>query len=214
MDFQAVISLLHDYGYAALFFSLFLGVVGMPIPDEALAMFGGFVSSRGLLRTVPALLVTYAGVVSGLNIGYWVGRFFGVSLLNSLTTRSPRLQSHVQRARTLLDRYGRAAIFLSYFLPGVRHVVPYLVGLAGMPFGLFLVQSFPGSALWVLTYFWLGYLLGDNWYELANTLRTWSVYLTVGIVGLGVIYYLALARRKSTPTSHGSGQKPPGPDRC
>lgn len=36
-----IIALIGDYGYVALFFALWLGIVGMPIPDEVIVMTGG-----------------------------------------------------------------------------------------------------------------------------------------------------------------------------
>ena len=40
---------IEQYGYWALFFCLWLGIIGMPIPDEMIVMSGGFVSSLGIL---------------------------------------------------------------------------------------------------------------------------------------------------------------------
>lgn len=180
MNVDGLLALLDQYGYAALFFSLFLGVVGMPVPDEALAMVGGFVSARGYLRTVPALLVTYAGVASGINIGYWIGRAFGVRIVEAAANRWPKVRRHAEAGQRLL-RAGWLAILLTYFIPGVRHIVPYLIGAAGTSFPGFLVRTLPGSILWVLLYFTIGFQVGDNWYAVALAARRWSM------IGVGVV---------------------------
>ena len=41
MNYDTLLSLIGHYGYFALFFALWLGIVGMPIPDEVVVMTGG-----------------------------------------------------------------------------------------------------------------------------------------------------------------------------
>ena len=82
MNYDTLIQWISHFGYAALFFALWLGIVGMPIPDEVIVMTGGAVSKAGLLHTLPAFLVTYLGVVSGISLGYFLGRFLGPPVLD------------------------------------------------------------------------------------------------------------------------------------
>lgn len=43
------------YGYPALFFLLMLGIVGIPLPDEGLLIFAGYLVYKGHLQLAPAL---------------------------------------------------------------------------------------------------------------------------------------------------------------
>ena len=52
MELHELISYIEQYGYWALFFCLWLGIIGMPIPDEMIVMSGGFVSSLGVLSVI------------------------------------------------------------------------------------------------------------------------------------------------------------------
>lgn len=45
MELQDLLLFIEQYGYFALFFSLWLGIIGMPLPDEMIVMSGGFLSS-------------------------------------------------------------------------------------------------------------------------------------------------------------------------
>ncbi|HBJ02859.1 MAG TPA: alkaline phosphatase, partial [Lysinibacillus sp.] len=54
--------------YFSLFFSLWLGIIGMPLPDEMIVMSGGFLSTLETMSIWKSFLVTYLGVVSGLSI--------------------------------------------------------------------------------------------------------------------------------------------------
>jgi membrane-associated protein len=84
MDVAYLISIIEEYGYAALFFTLWLGIVGLPIPDEVIVMTGGAVTSMDILHPLPAFIMVYLGVISGLSLGYVLGRTLGVSVLDRL----------------------------------------------------------------------------------------------------------------------------------
>ena len=77
MDLDAFIGLVGRYDYGALFVCVWLGTVGLPLPDEAIVMAGGLVTALGLLQPIPAFLVTWCSVVSGLTLGYGLGRLLG-----------------------------------------------------------------------------------------------------------------------------------------
>jgi membrane-associated protein len=58
VSFDTLVSMIEHYGYAALFFSLWLGIVGMPIPDEVIVMTGRAVTGSGILQLFPAFVLT------------------------------------------------------------------------------------------------------------------------------------------------------------
>lgn len=197
MDIDAILGLVEQYGYAALFLCLFLGIVGLPINDETLVMLAGFVAAQGLLRPLPAFLVTYLGVLCGMNLGFFIGRWLGAGLLHRLTGRSPRLRQNVERARSWLDRYGAPFILLTYYIPGVRHVVPYLVGIGDMAYWRFGAIAFSGGLVWTAIFFVAGYLLGENWQQVAGLLHTYGLYAGAAMAaGLGLYWLARWPRRR------------------
>ncbi|GEM_PF-7034818 len=68
MELQDLLGFIEQYGYFALFFSLWLGIIGMPLPDEMIVMSGGFLSSLEKMVVWKSFLLTYLGVVSGLSL--------------------------------------------------------------------------------------------------------------------------------------------------
>jgi membrane-associated protein len=161
MDLEPIFQGIEQYGYAALFFLLWLGIVGMPIPDEVIVMSGGFVTSLGLLKPVPSFLLTYAGVVSGLSIGYALGRIFGATAMHYLM-RKERMRKHIVKAHELIDRYGSLSLVISYFFPVVRHVVPYIVGINKMSFARYALFSYTTGFVWTLVLFMAGRYFGRH----------------------------------------------------
>lgn len=74
MNYEWFLSTLQQFGYAALFFMLWLGIVGIPIP---------------------AFILTYLGVVSGLTLGYLLGRYAGTPILTRLR-RKKKMEKYLR----------------------------------------------------------------------------------------------------------------------
>ena len=55
------------------------------------------------------------------------------------------------KVRAWLDRRGAPVILLTYYIPGVRHVVPYLIGIGEMPYWKFAIIAFSGGLAWTST---------------------------------------------------------------
>ena len=152
MELHELLSYIEQYGYTALFFCLWLGIVGMPIPDEMIVMSGGFVSSVGILSVIPAFLLTYLGVVSGLSLGYLLGKVFGTKVLDKLMKRKGKVFATITK---MIDKYGHYALVTSYFIPVVRHIIPYLVGMNNMSYRKYALYSYTTGFVWTLVYFYL-----------------------------------------------------------
>lgn len=160
MDLNIILGYTDQFGYAALFFLLWLGIVGMPIPDEVIVMTGGFIASLGVLKTFPAFLVIYAGVVSGLSIGYGLGRGIGTPALERIAKKK-NIAKYLEKAQHLTSRYGVFSLVISYFFPIVRHVVPYIVGVNKMSYSKYALFSYSTGFFWTLVYFTVGRLFGN-----------------------------------------------------
>ena len=54
------------YGYAAIFSLLILGIVGLPVPDEWLLTFAGYLIFTNHLRAIPTLAAAMIGSMCGI----------------------------------------------------------------------------------------------------------------------------------------------------
>jgi membrane protein DedA with SNARE-associated domain len=196
MDYDSLLTLIGQYGYAALFFALWLGIVGMPIPDEVVVMTGGAVTANGLLQLVPAFFTTYLGVISGLSLGYVLGRFVGTPVLEKLK-RKKNMEAYLLTSERLIHKYGQFALVISYFLPVVRHVVPYIVGLNKMPFRRYSLISFSTGLVWTLIFFTVGRFAVGHVVELGNLIHSYGIKLLwVPVVLLAAWIVFKNVRRK------------------
>ncbi len=70
LQFQEWIS---AYGYFGIFVLLMLGIVGLPIPDETLLVFSGYLIFRGKLHPTGVFVAAFSGSASGISISYLLG---------------------------------------------------------------------------------------------------------------------------------------------
>ncbi|PFM16240.1 alkaline phosphatase [Bacillus anthracis] len=193
MELHELLSYIEQYGYWALFFCLWLGIIGMPIPDEMIVMSGGFVSSLGILSGIPAFLLTYLGVVSGLSLGYILGKIFGTKVLDKLMKK--KKVRYLLKSQQMVEKYGHYVLVTSYFIPVVRHIVPYLVGMNNMSFKTYALYSYTTGFVWTLVYFVLGALFGQHIESIVAIAIEYGVYFGVIVFIVTGILYLYRQKR-------------------
>ncbi|WP_027417950.1 DedA family protein [Aneurinibacillus terranovensis] len=189
MDVTTLLTLIEHYGYASLFFCLWLGIVGIPIPDELIVMMGGMVASLGLLHPVPAFFVTYFGVVSGLSLGYILGRAIGGPVLRKLQKKK-NIEKYLTKSYSLIERYGSSSLCISYFFPIVRHLVPYLVGIGRMSYARYALFSYTTGFIWTLVFFSIGRFFGKNLETIGETVHQYGLWALVSVLVISGLYWL------------------------
>ncbi|WP_103105750.1 DedA family protein [Brevibacillus reuszeri] len=189
MEINLLMSIIEQYGYFAIFFLLWLGIVGLPIPDELVVATGGFLASIGLLNPYYSFLAGYLGVASGLTIGFLLGKYFGRPILRWLS-KSEKMRHAVDRSTVMLEKYGTTALCISYLFPVVRHVVPYLVALGGMSYRRYALLSYPIGLVWTTAFYFLGYVFGNNVESIIGIIRKYGFYallVVVAVLAIGLI---------------------------
>lgn len=199
MSYEALLAFIQQFGYAALFFALWLGIIGMPIPDEVIVMTGGAVTAGGVLLPLPAFLLTYLGVASGLSIGYVLGRWLGTPMLERLK-RKKKMDKYIDFSQKLVQKYGSFALCISYFFPVVRHVMPYVVGLGKMSFRRYALFSYTTGFVWTMLFFAIGRVVGDHVQEIGYFLYGYGLkllWLPFAAAAVWVIIRVSTAKRRT-----------------
>src|ERR1700730_6330116 len=130
---QALYNFVTDYGYIALYILLSAGIIGLPIPDETLMTFvGSLTAPGGPFAYSTALLVIYAGTMTGMIVSYMLGHRVGKPFIYKYGKWIKLTPSRIERAEAWFKRFGLWAVFFGYFVPGVRHFTCYLAGVSGV----------------------------------------------------------------------------------
>jgi membrane protein DedA with SNARE-associated domain len=193
---DSVLQWITTYGYGAIFVLLMLGVVGLPIPDETLLVFCGYLISKGNMRAVPAWLTAVAGSWCGITLSYTIGRTLGLGFVHKFGKYLHVTEDRLAKVQVWFDRIGHWALFVGYYIAGVRHFTAILAGTSKLKFTHFMAYAWSGGLLWVTTFLTLGYFLGENWKQIFESIHHYLLYLSIAVMAAAVIYYLA--RRKKT----------------
>src|ERR1051326_5662774 len=130
------------YGYPAIFVLLVFGIVGLPVPDETLLTFTGYLIYSGHLKLVPAFLAAFGGSACGITISYILGRTFGISLIHRYGKNIHLTEARIQYAHNWFERVGRWGLTFGYFIPGVRHFTAYAAGMSNLEPHIFAVFAY------------------------------------------------------------------------
>jgi membrane protein DedA with SNARE-associated domain len=187
---EAVFDWITQYGYIALFMLLMLGIVGLPIPDETLMVFCGYLISVGTLNPVATWLTAFAGSVCGISISYVLGRTFGLKLIHNYGKYLHFTPDRLDRVLKWFDRIGHWTLFVGYYIAGVRHFTAVVAGTSGLKplhFGLY---AYTGGAVWVTTFLTIGYFVGENWKHIAEQVHhsmTRISIVVLALIGIGLL---------------------------
>jgi membrane protein DedA with SNARE-associated domain len=186
------------HGYAGLFVLLASGLIGLPVPDEALLMLAGYLAARGTLELAPVLLVATLGSTCGITINYVVGCGLGRWLMGKDAARRRLLNAvHLERVRCWFDRVGRWGLTVAYFVPGARHLAALVAGMAKLRWPVFTLFAYSGALVWTATFVGLGYSLGECWQQvLAGLERHRLIVVAVAVTALAAYLTARWTNRK------------------
>jgi membrane-associated protein len=164
---------------------LFLGGLGIPIPENPALIGGGYALYKQVSPPVVSLCVWYLAIMVGDSLlfasSYWLfTRPTFSELLNRYVGRK-RLEEY----RTTFAGRGGWTLFLARFTFGIRALVYLAAGAARYPWQRFLAIDGVSVAVQVLVFAGIGYYAGERtkWAETTGE----KIALVLGICGLGGI---------------------------
>jgi membrane protein DedA with SNARE-associated domain len=185
---QNVLAWITQYGYLAIFSLLVLGIVGLPVPDETLLTFTGYLVFKDHLSLPLAYATALAGSISGITISFWLGRTFGLKLIHRYGRYLRITEEHLQKAHAFFERAGHWSLTFGYFVPGVRHFTAYAAGMSELEPPRFAAFAYAGAALWVGTFITLGYLLGERWEAVEKNIHQYMVWVGIATAVLAIAF--------------------------
>ncbi len=193
-----IIQWVTQYGYAAIFMLLMLGIVGLPIPDETMLVFAGALIAEGHLKPVPALIVAFLGSVCGISLSYLIGRTLGLGFIHKWGRYVHVTEQRLETVHKWFDRVGHWALFIGYYIAGVRHFTAMVAGTSKLEYRSFALYAYSGALVWVSTFLSLGYFFGEHWKEVAELAHRNLLWISlVVLAGAGIYVFFRYRRKKS-----------------
>jgi membrane protein DedA with SNARE-associated domain len=190
------------HGYLAVFVLMVLESACIPIPSEAIMLFGGALAG-GLLVASGHPHVSLAGValagaagnLVGAEIAYAVGRLGGRPLIERWGRYILLRRRDLDRADAFFRRRGSLAVLIGRMLPVVRTFISLPAGAADMPVVRFSVYTLLGSLPWTFGLAAAGQALVANWATVSADFTPASI--AIGVLAVAVIaWWLARAYRR------------------
>ena len=180
-----IAQLIADYGY-------WIILAGTLLEGESVLILAGFAVHRGLLDLRTVIAVAVIGGFLGDQAFFYAGRHYGERLL----ARFPQHAAPAVRAKELLAKYHIPVILGVRFMYGLRAVLPFTIGMTGIPALRFQILNLIGAAIWASTGAGLGYLLGDAAEHLLGRLEHYEgiLFLLIAAAALG---YWWFSRRRA-----------------
>jgi membrane protein DedA with SNARE-associated domain len=191
---QQILGWISQYGYIAVFLLLVFGIVGLPVPDETLLTFTGYMIFKGRLSLAPCAAAALAGSLCGITFSYTLGRKFGLPLIHRYGKYVRIREEHLAKAHAWFTRVGRWSLTIGYFVAGVRHLTAYAAGMSDVEYPQFALFAYSGGIVWVSTFLSLGYFLGDRWEAVQKHIEHDLRYAALAAAIL--LIFAALAWRK------------------
>jgi membrane protein DedA with SNARE-associated domain len=176
------------YSYFEIFIALGLGIVGLPVPDETLMAYAGFLVFQGKLNYLYTITVAFMGTSCGITIGYVLGKTLGNPLIKRYAAKVHVNPDDIHNAENFYNRYGKFALFIGYFMPGVRHLTAICAGTSLMPYRTFALFAYTGGLLWTITLVSLGYYLGEKWHHIYMYSHRFIIPLVLLSIIIIIIY--------------------------
>ncbi len=196
LDNQLLIDWLTQYGGLALFVLLILGILALPIPEETLMVVAGVLIKNGTLTVYPTLLAAYAGSMCGITLSYLLGKTAGAYLIERFGEKW-WIGKHFQQAQQWFDRFGKWALFIGYFIPGVRHFTGFSAGMVKMTYRKFSIFAYGGAVVWVSLFISIGYFFGNYCFSLLEELDfDLNVLIAIAIAVLAIYFFIKKALTK------------------
>jgi len=116
-DATLVQALIANYGYAAVFVVVMLESSGFPVPGETVLVCASiYAGSRHGLSIGAIIAAAACGAILGDNVGFWVGRRFGRTLLLKHGHRIGINERELILGEYLFQRYGGSIVFFGRFV--------------------------------------------------------------------------------------------------
>jgi membrane protein DedA with SNARE-associated domain len=161
---EIAVQCLDKTGYFGAGFLMALESMIAPVPSEAVMPFVGFQVADGKWSLWAAVLVTTLGSIIGSSISYLLGAYGGRPLVLKVGKYLLLNEEDLHMTEKFFHkRAGTWTLFISRFIPVVRHLVSIPAGMGKMPVVPFLIATAAGATIWNSFLLFCGMRLKDNW---------------------------------------------------
>jgi membrane-associated protein len=197
---------LQEYGYPALWLTIFIAAIGLPLPIGLLLLGSGALAAFGDFNPALLLVLATTASVAGDSTGYLVGRCYGSKVFHWLEHQQrfrfikPEV---IIRSRLYFQKRGGWAILLSRFLlSAFGSPINLLAGAELYPYRHFLLYDAIGEAIGVSMPLAVGFAFSASWEEAGEIMSTVTLLILAVLVTLYLAIYLIILVKRTREKRH------------
>jgi membrane protein DedA with SNARE-associated domain len=199
-----ITAFMSQFGYSIVFVAMVMESMVFPIPSEAVMPFAGFLIAEGKFSWIGVIVVSTAASIIGSFLSYALGLWGGTPVIKKYGRFLLIDEEELAFTQGFFKKYGGITVFVSRFIPVVRHLISLPAGLGRMNIARFGILTAIGACLWNTFLAVCGFYLRQNW----NSIMRYShlidiivVALLAGMVALYVARHLRKLRKKAKAVS-------------
>ncbi len=180
-----IADLIASYGYLAIFVIIALESAGVPLPGETILISSAvYAGSTGQLNIGFIVAAAASAAILGDNLGYWVGRRWGMPLLLRYGHLIALNHGRLKLGQYLFREHGGKIVFFGRFTAMLRAYAAVLAGVNRLDARRFMIFNGLGGVVWASVMGVGAYLGGRSIEHIAGP---------VGLALLAVVIFGGLA---------------------
>ncbi|WP_020176402.1 DedA family protein [Methyloferula stellata] len=195
MFLETIQPLIAQHGYWVVFLVIMLESAGVPLPGEsALVLAAVYAGATGQLDITYVIATAIAAATIGDNCGFWIGRIYGVQLLERYGRYVNLTESRLRVGRYLFERHGAKIVFFGRFVAVLRVFAAVLAGVNKYGWKPFLFFNAAGAVTWATLMGLGGYVFGESINRVSGALGIAA--LVIALIGIIAFIYFMRQQEK------------------
>ena len=150
-------------GYITVFLWMVMESMIFPVPSEAIMPFAGFLIATGEFNLWAVVLVSTLWTIVGALASYAIGYYWWKPFIRKFGKYFLLDQEELDWTEHFFSKKWGITIFISRFIPVVRHLISLPAGMGKMRLLPFIVYTIIGGGLWNTFLALVGKYLKENW---------------------------------------------------
>lgn len=143
-------------------------VTGLVVPSGMATSFATALAIEGGVELGPMLAAAAAGGALGDTAGFWIGRKWGLRLMDGRGRLARVTRSRHARLADFFGRHPVYSVSVGRLISFARTLMPMAAGMSRLKYRTFLFYEAFGLVAWLTLYTGIGMVAGENWEVVAR----------------------------------------------
>jgi len=170
------------HAYLVVFVGALIDATGLPFPGRLLLTAAGAYAAAGNASVAVFIVLGALGAMITDQLWFWTATRGGVWLVDTYRRLMRRPTGGVDGSMDGLLRYGPLSVVLGRFFTVVRLVAWPVLVRNGLSWPSFVALDALGAFVWSTIWVGLGWIVGDQWQDAAQSASGWLVAVAVVLV--------------------------------